>query len=84
MNTAFGLMARFDSPTVHLKDICKEFFGITPHTAEVQAKAGKLPIPVFKLRQSEKSPTMVHVDELGNWIDSQRAKARENWDKIHN
>ncbi len=27
MNTAFALLARFESPTVKLEDICDEYFG---------------------------------------------------------
>ena len=56
MNMTFALMARFQSPTVELKQICQEFFGYTPKTAEAKAKAQELPVPTFKLRQSERAP----------------------------
>lgn len=43
MNTTFALLARFESPTVELKQVCQEFFGITPKTAEQRAKACDFP-----------------------------------------
>jgi len=61
MNMTFALLARFETPAVPLKEICKEFLGITPKTAEQKAKACDLPFPTFKTRDSERSPTLVNV-----------------------
>ncbi|PMN68390.1 pyocin activator PrtN family protein [Enterovibrio norvegicus] len=83
MNTQFALLARFESPTVALKEICIEFFGIQPKTAEAQAKCGEFPIPTFKMRQSERSPTLVHIEDLAKHIDAQLTKARKEWASVN-
>ena len=82
MNTHFGLLARFESPFVQLKVISKEFLGITPVTAEAQAKACALPFPTCKLRASERSPTMVKVEDLAAYIDKQYQAAAEEWQSV--
>ncbi|SHO55113.1 pyocin activator PrtN family protein [Vibrio quintilis] len=83
MNTSFALLARFESPIVELKHICDEFFGITPGTAEQQAKACDLPVPTFKLRESKRCPTMVMISDLADYIDSQYKQAREEWESVN-
>lgn len=82
MNTAFALMARFESPTVKLKDVCEEFFGYTPKTAEQKAKGQDLPVPTFKLRDSERSPSLINVTDLAAFIDERHAQAKNNWQVI--
>lgn len=82
MNTAFLLAARFETPTVELKAICMEFFGLNAKTAEQHAAAQKLPVPTFKLRDSGKAPTLVKVEDLAAFIDASHAKAKRDWDAI--
>ncbi|CCN48924.1 conserved hypothetical protein [Vibrio nigripulchritudo MADA3029] len=83
MNTNFALLARFGSPTVPLKEICNEFFGITPKTAEERAKACDFPIPTFKLRESQRCPTMVKVEDLAQYIDKQYEVAQKEWQMVN-
>lgn len=64
MNTNFALLARFESPTVELKQISQEFFSITPKTTEQRAKACDFPFPTFKLRESERSSTLIKIEDL--------------------
>ncbi|MCG9963999.1 pyocin activator PrtN family protein [Shewanella cutis] len=82
MNTTFALLARYQSPVVSLKEICQEFLGLTPKTAEQKASAKELPFPTFKLRDSERSPTLVKVADLGEYMDNQYAQSRKDWDTI--
>lgn len=79
LNTEYALLARFESPTISLKDISNEFFGVTPKTAEQQAKAGTFPIPTFKLRESERSPSLIHINDLAAHIDAKLAHGKEAW-----
>lgn len=79
MNTTFALLARFESPTVELKAVCQEFFGITPKTAEQRAKACDFPVPTFKLRDSERSPTLIKVEDLAAYIDKKYEQAKRDW-----
>ncbi|AQM20528.1 MULTISPECIES: pyocin activator PrtN family protein [Vibrio] len=83
MNTNFALLARFGSPTVELKQISKEFFGITPKTAEQRAKACDFPVPTFKLRDSERSPTLIKIEDLAAYIDQRYEDARNDWQSVH-
>jgi hypothetical protein len=66
-----------------LRDISQEFFGITPKTAEQLSSAAALPIATFKLRESTKCTTLVHVDELAAYIEKQRAKAIQTWQSVN-
>lgn len=79
MNTNFALLARFESPTVELKQVCQEFFGITPKTAEQRAKACDFPVPTFKLRDSERSPSLIKLDDLAAYIDKRHEEAKNDW-----
>jgi hypothetical protein len=64
MNTNFALLARFQTPVIELKKVCEEFFGIKPKTAEQKAKGCDFSIPTFKLRDSERSPTLIKIEDL--------------------
>lgn len=82
MNTNFALLARFESPFVALKDISKEFLGITPNTAEQKAKACDLPFPTVKLRDSERSPSMVKIEDLAAYLDKRYEEAEKEWKSV--
>ena len=43
MNTNFALLARFESPTVELKQVSQEFFGITPRRQSKERKLVTFP-----------------------------------------
>lgn len=79
MNTKFALLARFENPTVELKQISQEFFGITPKTAEQRAKACDFPVPTFKLRDSERSPSLIKIEDLAAYIDERHSMAKCDW-----
>lgn len=83
MNTNFALLARFGSPTIELKQVCQEFFGITPKTAEQKAKACDFPVPTFKLRDSERCPTLIKIEDLAAHIDKQYEQAKNDWQSVN-
>ncbi|MGR5298805.1 Pyocin activator protein PrtN [Vibrio mediterranei] len=83
MNTNFALLARFESPTVELKRVSQEFFGITPKTAEQRAKACDFPVPTFKLRDSERSPSLIKVEDLATYIDKRHESAKSDWQSVN-
>jgi DNA-directed RNA polymerase subunit K/omega len=84
MNTNFVLLARYESPFVALKEISQEFLGITPITAEQKAKSFDLPFPTIKLRDSERSPTMVKVEDLAKFIDDRYEIGLREWQLTKN
>ncbi|MEQ6344538.1 pyocin activator PrtN family protein [Vibrio cyclitrophicus] len=79
MNTNFALLARFGNPTVELKQVSQEFFGITSRTAEQRAKACDFPVPTFKLRDSERSPSLIKIEDLAAYIDKRHSEATQDW-----
>ncbi len=81
MNTAFALLARFESPTVKLEDICVEFFGMKKEKAYERAALNELPVPTFRASDSQKAPVMVHVDDLAKLLDERRTAARIEWER---
>ncbi|CAK1946717.1 MULTISPECIES: pyocin activator PrtN family protein [Vibrio] len=83
MNMHFALLARFESPTVELKAVSQEFFGITPKTAEQKAKACDFPVPTFKLRDSERSPTLIRVEDLAMYIEKRYELAKTDWQSVN-
>ncbi|MBE0369238.1 pyocin activator PrtN family protein [Pseudoalteromonas aurantia] len=83
MNIQFALLARFNSPTVQLREISQEFFGISPKTAQQKAKTAQLPVPAFKLIESERSPTLVNVSDLAEWIEKRSKEARTEWQQVN-
>jgi len=84
MNTNFALLARFETPVIELKTVCEEFFGIKPKTAEQKVKGCDFPIPTFKLRNSERSPTLIKVEDLAAYIDKCYTEAKTEWHQVHN
>ncbi|EMG6786137.1 pyocin activator PrtN family protein [Vibrio cholerae] len=75
MNTAFLLMAEYESAVVPLSQISQKYFGLAPQTAKFRANAGKLPVPVF--RASQKAKYLVSIQDLAEYIDRMREGARE-------
>ncbi|WP_162047283.1 pyocin activator PrtN family protein [Vibrio taketomensis] len=83
MNTQFALLARYGNTLVELKEVSKEFFGITARTAEQRAKVCDFPIPTFKLRDSERSPSFVRIEDLANYIDQRYEEAKLEWSSVN-
>lgn len=75
MKTMMLLLAQYEKTTIPLEDVCEEYFACSRHTAKVRAKASALPIPAFQVGKSNKAPWFVHVEDLANLIDQQRADA---------
>lgn len=83
MNTEFALLARFNTTDIPLKDICQEYLGITPKTAETKAKDQELPFSTYKLRDSQKAPTFVRAKDLAEHIDNQYEESKKVWKEVN-
>ena len=81
-NTFFALMAEYNHAIIGVKD-CAEKFGLSPKVAMERANKQALPIPCFRLEESQKAPMYIHVQDLANWIDSRREAANELWKKVN-
>lgn len=76
MNTAFLLMAEFETAVIPLSLIAEKFLGLRPSTAEQKAAEGKLSLPTFRVGDTQKAPRMVHISDLAEHIDRRRAEAK--------
>jgi hypothetical protein len=76
--TLFLLMAEFEGrATVKLEDVLHYTNFKTLAEANKAANAGELMIPAFRMAQSQKSPYLVHLEDLGEAIDKARQEAKD-------
>ena len=81
--TELMLLMKYDcSPIAKLED-CLEYIGYNKVEANRAASLDRLPIPTFRLRDSQKSPRMIHIKDLAAHIDSQREAATEDWKRMN-
>lgn len=64
---------------VRLEEVCDKYFGLNYCSAKKKASKHALPIPTFKLGDSQKSPYLVNLEDLASYIDSVTAKANQKW-----
>ncbi len=60
---------------VRLDDICESHFNLSKSVARRLAAQNKLPIPTFRLRDSQKAPLMVRKTDLAAHINTAADKA---------
>ncbi|ECJ3939271.1 pyocin activator protein PrtN [Salmonella enterica subsp. salamae] len=77
MNTLYFLMAEFETVTPTLADISEKYLGMKPRTAEDKAALGRLPIPTFRLGDTQKAPRLVHLEDLAHHIDKMREESKK-------
>lgn len=82
MNTVFLLMAEFETSTIPLSDVSERYLGMKPSTAEKKACCGELTLPTFRMGNSQKSPRMIHVKDLAEFIDKKREEAKKDLEKM--
>lgn len=72
MKTALMLLVQFEKPLIPLDDIAEEYFGLNPEQARRKLKAGQLGIKAIQLTPSIRSPWLIHVNDLADYIDQTR------------
>lgn len=82
MNTLFLLMAEFDTAQIPLDECCQKYFDLELPEAKRRAARQTLPVPAFKVRESNKSKWFIHAQDLATLIDHQRAEARREHEAI--
>ena len=81
MNTAFILMAQYDSQAIiSLEQVCRDYFThLTPDMFQRKVMSGQIKIPITRLERSQKSAKGIHITDLAAYLDQQRAAAvKEN------
>lgn len=82
MNTLFLLLAEFGSGHVELEKICEKYLNMTPEIAARNASTASLPFPVIKLG-TKKGTWLVALSDLALYLDTERFKARSEWEKVN-
>lgn len=76
--TLFLLMAEFEGrAAVKLEEVLHYTNFKTLPEANKAANAGELMIPVFRMAQSQKSPYIVHLEDLAEAVDTARQEGKE-------
>lgn len=85
MQTAFLLMAQYGGRAViPIDDVCRDFFQhLTPEKFARKASAGEIPLPVIRIEASQKAARGVHLQDLADYIDRQRAAAVKEFHQLH-
>jgi len=81
-DTSFLLAMRYRKPVILLEEAIKDYL---PHlelnAAKRLASACKLPFPAFR-PAGAKSQWMVNVADIAVWLDEEREKAANDWNKM--
>ena len=80
MNTTFLLMAEFGQTDIPLDIVAHRYLGLSDKQAYAKASRANLPFPAFRAG-SQKSPWLVRVTDLAQWLDTERTKAASDWQK---
>jgi len=79
-NTKMMLASIFGmNPLISLEEVCGEFLSLSYNTALRKARVNELPFPVLRLGDSQKSPWMVNIDDLAEFVDHTSRVARSEW-----
>jgi hypothetical protein len=77
----FMMACEYGGSTVPLTR-CAKLFGYSPDEASKRAARAALPVPAFRCG-SQKSPWLVNVEDLANYLENQREQALLEWQKIN-
>lgn len=81
MNTTFLLLAEFGQADIPLEAIASRYLGLDAKVAKARARRDELPFPCVRPGGSQKSPWLVRVTDLADWLDTEHARARSEWAK---
>ncbi|WP_055128398.1 pyocin activator PrtN family protein [Pseudomonas mediterranea] len=77
MKTLFVLMAQYDGQVVvPLDRVCKDYFThLTTDMFQRKVLAGQIKLPITRMESSQKSARGIHITDLADYLDAQRAAA---------
>ncbi|MHB1881577.1 MAG: pyocin activator PrtN family protein [Acidithiobacillus sp.] len=74
-------MGEFGCAYIPLELVAERYLGLQRREALTRATRGDLPFPVCRPGASQKSPWMVYIDDLAEWLDHERERATAEWSK---
>lgn len=85
MNTAFILIAQYNGRAIiSLEQVCKDYFThLTPTMFQRKVMEGQIKIPITRLEPSQKSAKGIHISDLAEYLDSQRAAAVKECNQLN-
>lgn len=84
IDTSFMLLMRYKAPVVELEQIRTDYLShLTTDAARRRATAQSLPFACFRADKSNKSPWMVNIIDLANWLDKAQAEAKKDWSRMN-
>jgi len=84
MKTSFMLMNLYDGkPVIPVDVVAKDYFNLDTRTFLRKVDDGKILLPIVKMEKSQKSAKGVHLQDLAEYIDAQRADARRDMELMH-
>lgn len=75
MNTAFLLMAQYQTAIIPAEKVARDYFQLTTDKFIRKTLAGDIQLPLVRMEQSQKSARGVHLADLAAYLDKQRAAA---------
>lgn len=75
MNTAFLLMAQYGSAIVPADRVARDYFSLSTDKFLRKVSAGDIPLPLVRMERSQKAARGVHLNDLAQYLDRQRAAA---------
>lgn len=86
MKTLFVLMAQYNGQVVvPLDRVCKDYFThLTTDMFQRKVMAGQIRIPITRMEASQKSAKGVHITDLAEYLDVQRAAAIKESNQLTN
>ena len=79
--TEVALLATYRTPIIPLAKICKDYLGIGYERAKQLAALHRLPVPAYRLWESERAPLLVGSKDLAAYIDNVSEATRAQWAK---
>ena len=78
MNTVFLLMAEFGMADIPLEKVATKYLGLDIRQCKRAAAMQQLPLPCYRAG-SQKSPWLVRVTDLADYLDKCREQAARDW-----
>ena len=85
MKTLFVLMAQYNGKAIiPLDQVCQDYFThLTTDMFQRKVMAGQIRIPITRLEASQKSAKGIHISDLSEYLDAQRAAAVKENDQLN-
>lgn len=75
MNTAFILMAQYQTAIIPAEKVARDYFDLSPEKFIRKTLAGEIALPLVRMEGSQKSARGIHLADLAAYLDKQRVAA---------